>query len=141
MGSQAMTSRTDITRQRRRIYAIAATSVLCGVSFTVAPILAIASYQAVDASAVSLLIGAAFALLAGSIFGSYFVSAIGRLTHYIQGSEDLIIHMGDKIQDLNVKNTTLALRASMKDAQIAGESEDERWNDGCSSSDVIPLKH
>lgn len=130
-------SRINIVQQVRRLRAVVASSALSGFCFTVSGLLGIHASGAMDA-VTPLIIGSFFSLT-GVFFGAYAVGASGRVIGYLRGSEELIYFLGDKVSDLHLKVISLSLRASMKDALGAGESEDERWAEGCSSSDAIKI--
>ncbi len=119
----ACPDRIDTAQQVRRQRAAVVSSFLSGASLMAAAGFWIAAY-ATTKDAVPPLVMGSFIGLAGALFGAYAVGVSGRLLAYLQGSEELIYHLGDKVLDLDNIIIGLRLRASIA-AQMKGEAPGE----------------
>lgn len=132
--------RIDTAQQVRRQRAAVVSSFLSGASLMAAAGFWIAAYATTKDAMPPLVMGS-FIGLAGALFGAYAVGVSGRLLDCVRSYAGLIYFLGDKVLRLDEIIIGLRLRESVRNAQdLAGESEDELWNEGCSSSDVIQIK-
>ena len=134
----AHAERVNIVQQVRRARTAVVCASISGGCFTSSAVIVWAAYL-VDRGAAQLLLTGGGFCLSGLFFIAYAIGVASRLLGYLHRSEELIHDLGDRVLQMDSIIIGLRLRLSLRAPQRAGESEDERWNEGCSSSDVIPF--